>query len=380
MAEPTADVVVLGAGPGGLSAAISLVGRGLRVRLVTLARGDADRVGESLSAAAAPLLRDLGVWDAFVADGHSPCFGNASAWGSGELRFHDFLRDRRGHAWHIDRRRFERRLLERARAVGVPISWIARAPRCEWTGDCWRVGIGDPSDPILARFLIDATGRSAWLGRQRGARRVEVDRQVALVAFLEARGRPIEDTTTLVEAVERGWWYSAALPDGRLVTAFMTDSDLLPPHSADAEIWRSLREGASHTSRRLAEGDYQPTTPPRVVAASGGRLEPLAGPGWAAVGDAAICYDPLASHGLTIALTSGRDAAEAVSARLRGDARAIDRYASRLRSAFDDYAAMRLGFYRAEPRWPHAPYWRRRHHPEGDFTRNFNDSRSSHVV
>ena len=78
-----ADVVVLGAGPAGLSASIGLAGRGLRVALITLARGEADRVGESLSPAAAPLLRGLGVWDAFVADGHSPCFGNASAWGSG---------------------------------------------------------------------------------------------------------------------------------------------------------------------------------------------------------------------------------------------------------------------------------------------------------
>ena len=93
----------------------------------------------------------------------------------------------------------------------------------------------------------------------------------------------------------------------------MTDPDLLPPGSRDAEIWFSLLDGAFHTGRRLADGAYRPASLPRVVAASGGRLEPMAGPGWAAVGDAAMCYDPLASHGLTVALASGRDVAEAVS-------------------------------------------------------------------
>ena len=186
---------------------------------------------------------------------------------------------------------------------------------------------------------------------------------MAAVAFLEARGRPIEDTTSLVEAVERGWWYSAALPDGRLVAAFVTDHDLLPPGATNPETWRSLLDGAGHTARRLAEGGYRPASPPRVVAASGGRLEPMAGPGWAAVGDAAMCFDHLASHGLTLALASGRDAAEAVSAHLRDEVGAIERYSGRLRAAFADCATMRLDVYRAERRWPDAPYWRRRHGP-----------------
>jgi flavin-dependent dehydrogenase len=355
-----ADVVVLGAGPAGLSAAIGLAGRGLRVELVTLARGDADHVGESLSPAATPLLRGLGVWDAFIADGHSPCFANASAWGSGEVHYHDFLRDPRGHAWHIDRRRFERRLSDRARAIGVPTARIARTPGCEWGGDRWRLRIGAPGNVIEARFLLDATGRSAWLGRQFGARRVDGDSQVAVVAFLEAHGGRIEDTTTLVEAVERGWWYSAALPDGRLVAAFMTDHDLLTSRTRSAELWSSLLDEASHTGRRLAEGDYRTSSPVRIVAASGGRMEPMAGPGWSAVGDAAMCYDPLASHGLTVALASGCDAADAVSRHLQGAARAIDDYTRHLRAAFADYSAMRLDLYRSERRWPNAPYWRRR--------------------
>jgi flavin-dependent dehydrogenase len=358
--EP-ADVVVLGGGPAGLSAAIGLARRGLRVILVTLARGERDRIGESLSPSAGPLLRELGVWEAFVADGHAHCFGNASAWGSGELRHHDFLRDPYGHAWHIDRLQFERRLFERAEAAGATVVVVRRSPRWERNGDRWRITIGDGDDPTECRFLIDATGRSSWLGRRCGARRVTEDSQVALVAFLEARNGRIEDTTTLVEAVERGWWYSAALPDGRLVTAFMTDHDLLSPGWQDADHRRALLVDAPHTFRRLAEGGFRPGSPLRVVAASSGRLTPMAGPGWVAVGDAAMCYDPLASHGLTVALASGRDAAEAVSAQLSGEPGAVDGFIARLSDAFARYTATRFVVHQTERRWPRSTYWQRRH-------------------
>ena len=60
MGGQAADVLVLGAGPAGLSAAIGLAGRGLRITSVTLGRNETDRIGESLSPAAAPLLRELG--------------------------------------------------------------------------------------------------------------------------------------------------------------------------------------------------------------------------------------------------------------------------------------------------------------------------------
>ena len=277
-----ADVVVLGAGPAGLSASIGLAGRGLQVRLVTLATGRGrPRRGEPVAGGGAPAPR-LGVWDAFVADDHSPCFANASAWGGGELRHHDFLRDPRGHAWHIDRRRFERRLAERAEAVGVASVSVARAPRCEWTGGRWRVRTGrfTPTRPRHASSSMRRADRPGLVG-DAGPLRIGGDAQVAAVAFLETRGRPIEDTTSLVEAVERGWWYSAALPDGRLVAAFMTDHDLLPPGATIPEVWPSLLDGAAHTARRLAEGGYRRHRPPgswRPRAAGWSRWRGRAGP------------------------------------------------------------------------------------------------------
>ena len=63
----------------------SLRGAVDRVLLADDSADRAFRIGEALPPAAGPLLRDLGVLDRFLADGHLPCYGNVSSWGSDEL-------------------------------------------------------------------------------------------------------------------------------------------------------------------------------------------------------------------------------------------------------------------------------------------------------
>lgn len=167
-------------------------------------------------------------------------------------------------------------------------------------------------------------------------------------------------SSTLVEAVEIGWWYSARVPDGRLVTMLMTDRDLLDRRLPSDEEWQQLLVSAPYTAARVKHHGCQPSHPPRLIAAESGRLSQFWGDGWVAVGDAAMSYDPLAAHGLTLALAGGRDAALAVTAHLAGQPDALAAYAWRLESAYTHYASRRQIYYRAEQRSPTASYWKRR--------------------
>lgn len=354
------DAVVCGAGPAGSAAAIVLGLAGWRVVLVGRAATAGDRAGESLSPAAPALLARLGVRERFLVDGHLRCHANASAWGGAELQWHDFVRDPRGSGFHVDRRRFEAML--RARAVEAGASLIVgEAPRVVGReGGRWRLDDGGAVPPT-ARHLIDATGRGATLARACGAQRRRAWRQEALVGFARA-ARPTGASFTLIEAVRDGFWYSAPIPGGRFALALFTDASLHDVRVARTTAgFESLLAGTSHTRERWAAHGAALEEAPRFVGAGSAWLDPVYGPGWIAAGDAAITYDPIAAHGLTLALRTGIDAADALLADSTGDHDALPRYAARLTAAFTAYRREAARVYRSEPRWPDAPYWCARH-------------------
>ncbi|HEU4883779.1 MAG TPA: NAD(P)-binding protein, partial [Longimicrobium sp.] len=98
--------VVAGGGPAGCAAALALARAGRRVLLVDAAPAGPP-LGEALPPVGRALLGELGLLEGFLGQGHAPSHGNASAWGSGALAAHDFLRGVHGHGWHLDRARFD---------------------------------------------------------------------------------------------------------------------------------------------------------------------------------------------------------------------------------------------------------------------------------
>jgi flavin-dependent dehydrogenase len=333
---------------------------------VVIERSDFEdtRIGETLPPAIKSLLGKLEVWKRFLRENHSLSFGIHSAWGRPGLYANDFIFNPYGVGWHVDRSRFDAMLAQAAENAGVHVLRRAQLISIqERAGNRWCVEVGAAGKQLEweSQFLIDATGRASTLARKLGASRRTCDHLIGVVAFFTPDSRDCASShTTLVEAVEEGWWYSAFLPDGRIVVAYMTDADIYAQRSKKShDFWRNELQETQHTKLRL-EG-WTPATVPRVVSANSSRLDMAAGKNWLAIGDAAMAFDPLSSEGVYKALETGLQGAEAIGDRFSGEAEAFLKYTAQLEEYFDRYLAVRAYYYGKERRWLNSPFWKRRH-------------------
>jgi flavin-dependent dehydrogenase len=361
----TPHIVVLGGGPAGAVAARALALLGLPVSLLEARAGDTFKVGEGLPPAARPLLRRLGLWERFEADGHLPSYGNASAWGTSRLMETDFIRDPNGHGWHLDRARFDGLLREAAREAGAQVRHATRVTGCEpREGGGFRLSLEEGGE-VEAAWVVDCTGRTGWLARRQGARRIWEDHLVAFVTRQapDPRTRD-EDSQTVLEATTDGWWYTARLPSRERVVVYLTDpgTDSARRARTPGGFLELLRETEHLRARTLGRG-YTPPEAVHAQAAGSSRLAPVWGAGWVAAGDAAASFDPLSSQGILAAMDSGQRVAEALQAHLGGDGEALGRYTQRVDAVYATYLRNRTRYYGMERRFAASDFWKSRTGP-----------------
>jgi flavin-dependent dehydrogenase len=355
-----------------MAAALSLkrLDAGLRVAVVEASGYAAWRGGETLAPGCAGLLGSLGCLERFLAEGFAESYGTSAAWAAPEPYENEFVFSRQGNGWHVDRRRFDEMLCECAMEAGADVFREARltaAQRTETGGWVLSVRTGEVISEIEARVAIDATGRAARLATLQGARRMVDDNLAGVfVTFRLPDSCVSQDTRTLVEAQEDGWWYSSIGPGSRAVVAWMSDADLIADGglARDWECWREHLGRSSLTAARV--GKAEPETSPIALCAQSQRLVPASGPGWVAAGDAALSFDPLSSQGILNAIRSGKMASFAAFDWLLGREDSVARYDAAVKAEYEGYQQAKARFYAMERRWPNAPFWARRGNYTGD--------------
>lgn len=361
----SADVIIVGGGPAGAATALALAKHGVSTIVLEAHVNPPMKVGECLPPSINPLLDHFKLSGRLRQRGNLPSFGNRFVWGSDSIAERDFIFGPSGSGWRVDRVAFEDELMQAAVEAGVRWCRGVRLVSCSREKDAgFKLTVKGHAETYQAKFVVDATGRSARLAGSLGAQRIIYDRLIGVAAFFEGNvAAPVEeDSFTLVEAVASGWWYSSRLPGGKLIAVYMTDADLLDRTALQSSnTWLALLHKTEYTAQRVRKYADGSPTQPRILPAHTVRLTTVTGDGWLAVGDSAVAFDPLASHGIAMAMGSGFNAASSIIAYLNGRHDALRDYDRLIDRAFASYLLMHYDAYQHEQRWPHELFWQRRH-------------------
>jgi flavin-dependent dehydrogenase len=377
------NVLIVGGGPAGAAAAITLARQGRRVLIVEKQTTPGVKFGESLPPAAVrlveALLGSLDVID-LESQGIHKTAGNISCWSSTQPDVADFFYTPAGFGLGIDRARFDRALLQKAQADGAILQTSLKFVQCRRDPDGWVVDIqsGAGRERHYADYLIDASGRRSVVAAGLGIARQQQARLFALGRCFTTR-EDDNDGFTRIEAAPQGWWYSNRLPSAgnsaeqkltRRMVVFHTDRDLeFVKEAAGADGFDRLLRQSPHINACLQQHRYRPDGDIRGVDAGGERLDQFAGDGWLAVGDAAQAYDPLSSQGITKGLTSGVMAGQLLGYALNSlkqyghrnaDPPFFKRYADEQERLWAGYLQQYQFYYRGQPNWSDQPFWSRR--------------------
>ena len=369
----SADVLVIGGGPGGSTAAAMLARKGWRVLLLERDFFPRHHVGESLLPASLPVLEELGVLPAVEAAGFLPKFGATMVWGRQNKPWSWYFREtnpNRPHAYQVWRPHFDQLLLDNSRALGVEVlqghqvvDVLFEDQRA--AGVRYRSAAGQ-AGTAHARFVVDATGQGALLGRRLGLRRWDpFFRNMAVYGYVTGADRlPAPDETNIfIEAHPHGWSWTIPLHTGWTSVGAVMDSRHGQERLSKGKLQEAFLEQvaqAPHTARLLRDATL--VSGPQIVKDWSYNSERLVGDGYILVGDAACFVDPLFSSGVHLALMSGVLAAAYVSTVLKDPdmaAAAAQVYSELYSKEYGHFRTMAQLFY-ASNRTAESYFWEAR--------------------
>jgi flavin-dependent dehydrogenase len=318
------DVVVIGGGPAGATAALELARQKVKVAVFEQATQFSLRVGESLMPRVFDMVNELGLAECMTKVGHCPKFGAAFGFGHDEklkqIVFTDGLRPGATEAFNVERATFDEMLLEAAQSAGAAVfrgSVVNSIDRLE----DGKVEIVVDSKRVCASYVIDASGTKTVLARHLGSRKpIPEFRKHAYYAHFTGvrRSEGTKAGDIVIIMCEEGWFWLIPIDQERTSVGFVVDaawskqSGIEPLELLEWAIPRvpqvtSRCEFAKRVSPVAAKADFSYT------------CKPYAGPGYFLCGDAAIFVDPIFSAGVCLGMETGQLAAKSIVALLKGE-------------------------------------------------------------
>ncbi len=317
------DAIIIGGGPGGSTAGCALAQAGKKVLILERERFPRFHIGESLIPYGNDVLREIGVWDKMMQAGFMEKLGAEFVLGNSKactnILFGRYLKSGYAQTFQVERAKFDHLLLDHAASLGCEVWQEAKVKSATVTDDgatvtCEKDG---RTHEISARWILDASGRDAFLGRQMKLPKTDLGLPKKFATFAHFHGvkrndPPHQGHITIVR-LDFGWFWIIPLDAEKTSIGLVQTLDHFKSTGrTPAECFEHVVATSTELQRRMTgvervsdyhfAGDYTY------------RHLQNAGPRWLLIGDAAGFIDPIFSSGVMLAIRSGHAAAKEIVA------------------------------------------------------------------
>jgi flavin-dependent dehydrogenase len=328
------QMLVIGGGPAGATAATLLARAGFDVTLLEAARFPRYHIGESLLPSILQVMDVLGAREKMEEAGFQRKNGAFLMWGreSWPLNFGE-LGGNSTYAFQVARSEFDQFMLKHSASQGARVFEGVEVRGIEFDGErpvaaSWSVKSSDNGDAgrqgqIRFDYLIDASGRNGVMANHYLDNRTyhKIFQNIAVWGYYKNTNRlpGSRQGDIAVGSIPSGWLWGIPLADGTMsvgavmhrdaikARAGMALKDILLEAIDQSPLIKDLVAPGELISDVKSETDYSYAS------------SQFCGPGFFMIGDAAAFLDPLLSSGVHLATFSGMLASAGLTSYLAGE-------------------------------------------------------------
>lgn len=351
MAKTSAyDVIIIGGGPAGSTAATLLAKAGRKVLVLEKERFPRFHIGESMLPHSMATFQRMGVKEKL----DRICLSKIGAefatvcGQSQKLEFKNGFRAKYPQAYQVERAVFDKVLLDHARESGAEVREETVAEAFKESSEGVRVGIYSKGswETLESKFLLDCSGRNSAVGSFFKLKESYSSlKKIALYAHY--RGVDRDASLTRLVRGEAFWFWTIPLSEELTsIGLVMNSSDFQQLKKSPEEVLESALNEQPMMANRMLHATR--TTKVFSSADYSYRNSRLAGDHWLLVGDAAGFIDPIFSTGVFLAVMSGEKAADAIDLALSTPEKRgaiFSRYEKKLQKVIKMYLRFVEGWY-----------------------------------
>ena len=364
------DVLIIGAGPSGSSAAALLRQKGYQVTIIEKQYFPRFSIGESLLPQSMVFLEEAGLLDTVrehVGE-FAFQFKNGAAFLRGKQRsFYDFTQkftDGPGTTWQVRRANFDHLLAQQAEKQGAEIRFGHEVIDVDVASNQPILTVKDEQEnvyQIQAKFLLDASGFGRILPKfldLESPSNFPVRRAVFSHIEDGILDDPDFDREKILITVHakdhRAWYWLIPFADGRSSFGVVAEQDFFAQYGFDGSadhdleaLFKRILADDESLSQVLRNAKFD--TPVRTLVGYSANVKHLADRNYALLGNAGEFLDPVFSSGVTIALKSSSLAIPLVDQVLQGQTvNWMEQYEKPLRAGIQVFRAYVESWYDGE--------------------------------